>query len=128
MACKKGFDSSGKLVEPRTWFTLWMETCRFTSHGLARRLCYGRNSIMRWRRGESIGPHAAMLLRSRWPDCPVHLRGGKVPMLNETLPVNARTPRIYKRLFKKMGMTQEKTTSGPVALERARGIVVGTPS
>lgn len=114
----------GRPIKFKTWLGLWMDMKGFTIEAMARMMYFGEMSIKRWRAGNAIGRHAAQLMRSRWPDAPVALRGGHVPRLDEPLPINARTPDLYRYLFKKMGVIGEKEIA-PIALERARGIVFG---
>lgn len=116
--------SMGRPIHYATWLALWMDMNHFSINGFARLLCYSDMAIKNWRMGRSISHHAALLIRSRWPDAPVPMRGGLVPKINNSLPVYARTPRLYKFLLKKMGMIRETIIPWPVAVEKARGIII----
>jgi hypothetical protein len=122
MAYKK-IRGIGPEINYKTWLALWIDMKGWSVDTFARILCYSHVSVQKWRKGR-IGPHAAQLIRARWPDAPVHRLGGHVPRINEPLPINARTPDLYRFMFKKMGLIGEKAIC-PVTLERARGIYVG---
>lgn len=108
-----------------TWLSLWMDMRRFSVDNFSRMLCYSEMAVYNWRAGKVMGRHAAQLIRARWPDAPIHLRGGHVSKIHEPLPTSARTPEMYRFLFRKMKYIDPATVVWSVALERARGIVLG---
>ncbi len=110
----------------RTWFALWMDMEQISIQMFARMSCYSDMSVKRWRGGSVMGRHAAQLIRARWPEAPLDRRGGRIPLISEFLPICARTPKLYKFMFKKLGMVSESTPVWSVALEKARGIKVGS--
>lgn len=103
-----------------TWFSLWMEMKGYSLKTMAELTCYSITTIENWRRGESLSRHSAQIMRARWEDCPVHRYGGPSPFLREKLPVNSRTPEMYRMLLKVSEIAGY--TFQPVDIARARGI------
>lgn len=113
----------GRPVSYKTWFGLWMDMRCFSIDGFGRAVLYSAMAIKRWRAGGAMGRHAAQLIRARYPEAPILLLGGRVPSLKDTLPINARTPEIYRFLMRKMNVIDEGKVASKT-LDQARGITM----
>ena len=112
----------GVKPQVKTWFSMWMILKNFTNPELAVILMTSRMVISRWRTGGPMGRHFASLLRALYPECPISAHGGRPPTINEPIPVNARTPALYRQLLKTTGLINPSQTVWAVALEEARRI------
>lgn len=117
--------TKGRPIVYKTWLSLWLDARQVTAEGFARAVCYSLMSVHRWRRGGPMGEHAAQLIRARWEDAPINRRGGRVIPISAPLPINARTPLLYRFLMKKAGIIGEAKIA-PIALAQARGLGFGS--
>lgn len=111
--------------QPRvvTWLGLWLLMRRYTYKRFAKICICSENAVERWaihRRGMSV--RSARIMRALFPDCPISIRGGMVPLLSEPLPYNARTVKLYRFLLAFVGQRSHASPSRlwPLALEKAR--------
>lgn len=107
----------------KTWFAMWIDMRGFTIPRFARVMLVSPNTIAKWRNGASMTRRNAIMMRSLFPDAPVHALGGPVIHMTEPLPINARSKRMYRFIFRQFDLIETEqmpTEVWPKAVEEAR--------
>jgi hypothetical protein len=88
-----------------TWLALWLEANDISVERFSRSILSSPRTVKTWISGrQPMSQHLSQLTLALYPDCPILRNGGPVRLLSECLPGNARRPRFYRYLFKRLGL------------------------